>query len=176
MQYLKDKGFIIRRINFGDSDRYITLFTKNHGKIEVVAKGVRKITSRRSASVELLNLVNFQTIKTSKNLILTEVELISSFDHLKKELRYIKEVFLMCELIDAIMPFGVNHPDVFDLMIRALSKITDEKRTMSYFQAKLLSMLGFWDIKSSFRNEDHVRQYMEQVIERKLKTRNIFEF
>lgn len=175
MHFLKDKAFVIRRINFGDSDRYITLFSKNHGKVEVMAKGVRKINSRRSAAVELLNLIEFQSVKTAKNFVLTEVKLIDPFDQLKKELKYIKEVFLMCELIDSIMPYGVKHPDIFDLMNRALCKIVDEERTMVYFQAKLLSALGFWDHRVSFRNEDHVNRYIEQILERKLKTRNIFE-
>ena len=94
MHFLKDHGFILRRINFGDSDRYITIFTKNHGKIEVVAKGVRKITSRRAAACELLNLVEFQSVRTAKNFILTEVRLIDSFEHLKRELSHIKKVFL----------------------------------------------------------------------------------
>ncbi len=170
MRYLKDTAFILRRINFGDSDRYITLFTKNHGKIEVVAKGVRKITSRRAPSIELFNMVEFQAIKTQKNYILTEVKLVSSFEHLKKELKHIEKVFLMCELIDAVMADGVRHVDVFDLLERAGEKISDNEKNMAYFQAKLLSLLGFWDGKAAFKNDDHVRQVVEQVIERKLKS------
>ena len=80
----------------------------------------------------------------------------------------------MCELIDAIMPLGAKHKDIFDLMNRALYKMFADDRTMIYFQVRLLSMLGFWDAKNSFKNEDHVRYYMEQILERKLKTRSIF--
>jgi DNA repair protein RecO (recombination protein O) len=174
MQFLKDHGFILRRINFGDSDRYITIFTKNHGKIEVVAKGIRKITSRRAAACELLNLVEFQSVRTAKNFILTEVRLIDSFEHLKRELAHIKKVFLMCELLDAVMPAGVRHPDVFDLIERASRKMNESEKNMAYFQAKLLSLLGFWDGRASFKNEAHVKNFIEQIIERKLKTPQAF--
>lgn len=174
MHYLKDTAFILRRVNFGDSDRYITLFTKNHGKIEVVAKGVRKITSRRASSVELLNLIEFQAIKSSKNYILTEVKLVSSYEGLKNQLTNIEKVFMMCELMDAIMPNGVVHEDVFDLLMRAADKICDDEKNMAYFQAKLLSLLGFWDGKTSFKNADHVTAYVEQIIERKLKSTDSF--
>lgn len=170
MQYLRDRGFILRRINFGDSDRYITLFSENHGKIEVVAKGVRKITSRRASSMEPLNLIEFQSVKTSRNYILTEVRLIDSFEHLKRELTHIKKVFLMCELLDAVMPSGVRHADVFDLIERASSRMLENEKNMAYFQVKLLSLLGFWDGATSFKNEKHVESYIEQIIERKLKT------
>ncbi len=174
MQYLKDQGFIIRRVNFGDSDRFLTLFTQNHGKIEVVAKGVRKITSRRGGAIELLNLIEFQTVKSAKNRILTEVQLISSNDHLKKELKHIEKVFLMCELVDAFMPEGTAHADVFDLMVRALAHVTTDEKTLTYFQARLLSILGFWDHQVSFKNAEHVTNMVEQVMERKLKTNGIF--
>ncbi len=174
MRFLRDKAFVIRRINFGESDRYIILFSKNHGKIEVVARGVRKINSRRGASIELLNLIEFQAVKGARNHVLTEVALINQFNELKKELKHIEKVFLMCELIDATMPIGQKHPDIFELMNKALARALEDERTMVYFQAKLLTLLGFWDGKSSFRDEDHVRERIEYVIERKLKTRNIF--
>lgn len=164
----------MRRINFGESDRYITIFSKTHGKVEVIAKGVRKITSRRGASCELLNLIEFQSVRGAKNFILTEVKLVDSFEHLKKELSAIKKVFLMCELLDAVMPLGERHADVFDLIERAGAKMLEDSRNMAYFQAKLLSLLGFWDHAASFKSEDHVERFIEQVIERKLKSASAF--
>ncbi len=175
MQYLKDKGFVLRRVNFGDSDRYITIFTKDHGKIEVVAKGVRKITSRRSSSVELLNLVDFQAVRSRKNFVLTEVKLINPFDTLKQELDGIQKAFLMCEIVDQIMPVGVAHDDVFDLMNRAACKMLENDKNMAYFQAKLLSLMGFWDGKTAFENSTHVQNVVEETIERKLKTYSSFD-
>lgn len=176
MQFLKDQGFILKRINFGDSDRYITIFTRYHGKIEVVAKGVRKITSRRAGAVELLNLVEFQSVRSHRNYVLTEVKLIDSYDELKKEITHIKKVFLMCELIDAVLPKEQRHPDIFDLIERAARKIAEDEKNILYFQAKLLTLLGFWDQKYAFKNEAHLDQYTEQIIERKLKSRHIFGF
>ncbi|OGH16780.1 MAG: DNA repair protein RecO [Candidatus Levybacteria bacterium RIFCSPHIGHO2_02_FULL_40_18] len=175
MHYLKDRGFILKRVNFGESDRYITIFTKNHGKIDVVAKGVRKITSRRASSVEPLNLIEFQSVRSHKNYVLTEVRLIDSFEELKKEIQHIKKVFLMCELIDAVLPREQRHPDVFDLIERASHRMVDNKKNILYFQAKLLTLLGFWNPNYAFKNEDHLAQYTEQIIERKLRSRHIFE-
>ena len=174
MQYLRDTAFILKRINFSDSDRFITLFTRNHGKVDVVAKGVRKITSRRAGSLELLNLVDFQAVRSSKNYILTEVKLISSHNHLKQDLEQIEKVFSMCEVIEAILPHGQRQADVFDLLTRAADKVGENTKNMAYFQAKLLTLLGFWDGKESFKNDDHVKSIIEQVIERKLKANSAF--
>ena len=104
MRYLNDIGFVVKRVNLGEADRFITLFTKNNGKIEVLAKGVRKINSRRSSHIELLNLINFNSVKTSKNYILTEVDLVSSFESRKQTLDQCETLFLLCELINALCP------------------------------------------------------------------------
>ena len=174
MRYLRDRAFVLRRINFGDYDRVIILFTKDHGKVEVIAKGVRKITSRRSGAIELLNLIEFQAVKSRKNYILTEAALTRSFDHLKRDLVHLEKVFLMCEVIDGVMPHGVPHPEIFDLMIRAANHAAADPKTLTYFQAKLLSLLGFWDGRKSFKDDSHVRSFMEQILERKLKAEGIF--
>lgn len=176
MHYLKDLGFIIKRVNFGESDRYISLFTKNNGKIEVVAKGVRKITSRRASSIELLNLVRFHAVKSSKNYILAEVELISSYDTLRKSLSDIQILFLLCELIDRLCPLGQKHNDVFELIGQTLNRVKRaEKPAVGDFQTKILSILGFWDGKREFKSDDDVRQFIEAIIERKLKTKRFLK-
>lgn len=175
MQYLKDRAFVIKRVNFGDSDRFLTLFSQNHGKIEVVAKGVRKITSRRASSIELVNLIDFQAVRSARNHILTEVKLVDSFSRLKCDLNHMKKVFLTCELIDVLLPSMQKHEDIFDLLTRALSSMSDSEKNILYFQAKLVSMLGFWDSSEPFKNGDHIREHIESIIERKLKTRVSFE-
>ncbi len=45
-RYWKDQGIVLKSINFGELDRIITLFTRKKGKIQVVAKGARKVGNR----------------------------------------------------------------------------------------------------------------------------------
>lgn len=174
MKYLKDTGFIVKRVNFGESDRFVTIFSRNNGKIEVIAKGVRKITSRRSSHTELLNLVRFQSVKTSKNYILTEVELVDSFQILKKSLDNIQEVFLICELVNNLCACSEKHSEVFDLICKTIAKIENGEKNVSFdFQKNLLVNLGFWNDEKKFSNEKELRSFIESIIEKKIKT-NIF--
>ena len=55
MRSFKTEGIVIKRRNFNEADRIITVFSKRNGKINIKASGVRKITSRRSPHLELLN-------------------------------------------------------------------------------------------------------------------------
>jgi len=51
----KAEGIILKRINFSEADKILTIFTKRHGKVRAIAKGVRRLTSRKAGSVELFN-------------------------------------------------------------------------------------------------------------------------
>lgn len=51
-----DTAIVLKRVNYGESDRVLTLLTKEHGKISVFAKGVRKPKSRLAGGIELLSL------------------------------------------------------------------------------------------------------------------------
>ncbi|PIZ97846.1 MAG: DNA repair protein RecO, partial [Candidatus Levybacteria bacterium CG_4_10_14_0_2_um_filter_35_8] len=55
MNSYKTEGIVIKRRNLGEADKILTIFTKRYGKIQVKAPGIRKINSRRSPHVELLN-------------------------------------------------------------------------------------------------------------------------
>ncbi|MBI2593599.1 DNA repair protein RecO, partial [Candidatus Daviesbacteria bacterium] len=72
------EGIILKRTNFGEADRMLTVLTKNLGKITVIARGVRKITSRRAGNVELLNVVKLGLFK-GKGYTLTEAQSVQTF-------------------------------------------------------------------------------------------------
>lgn len=177
MRYLKDIGFVIKRVNFSDSDRFITLFTKHHGKIDVLAKGVRKLTSRRSPHIELLNLVRFQTIKTRKNAILSEVEVVETFSHLKENYSTVAMIFLVCELIDRLCPYHVKHEDVFWLIQKTLENLEKNnlQSSIADFQTRLLTHLGFWDGRKRFETSYDIDRFVEKIAERKIRTKTVFK-
>lgn len=177
MRHLKESGFIIKRTNLFDSDRFITIFTKKNGKVEMIARGVRKITSRRSSHIELLNHVNFQSIKTKKNYVLTEIEVIDSFYDLKEDYSKIGAIFLICELVDKFCPVAVSHEDIYNLIKSTLGLLREQDLSSSIFefQVKLLTLLGFWDESRKFKSVWEIDRYIENLTERKIKTKNFFK-
>ncbi|RJQ26258.1 DNA repair protein RecO [Candidatus Parcubacteria bacterium] len=176
MKYLKDTGFVIKKVNLGDADRFVTILSKNHGKVEVLAKGVRKITSRRASALEPLNLIKFQAIERKKTPLLTEVELINPFSSSKNSLSNISLIFLVCELVDKLCPYGQKNESVFNLVGQTLNKISLQNisSTIFNFEKELITILGFWDANKDFRNQDDIQSYIESIIERKIKTTVMF--
>lgn len=56
MNQIITKGIVLSRTNFQEADRILTLLTPDHGKVSVVAKGVRKSRSKMAAGTELLSI------------------------------------------------------------------------------------------------------------------------
>lgn len=176
MTYLKDTGFVVRRVNLGEADRFVTIFTRNNGKVEVLAKGVRKITSRRSSQIELLNLIRFNSVKTSKNFILTEVDLVNSFEGRRDTLDQCQAFFLICELIDNLCPFGQVNEELFTLTEDYLNTGDFSERSLLSFETKILMALGYWNMEKKFKDEKEATNFIESIIERKIKSKVIGNF
>lgn len=176
MVYLNDIGFVVKRKNLGEADRFVTMFTQNNGKVEVLAKGVRKITSRRSSHIELLNLVKFHSLKTSKNFILTEIQLVNSFERRKNTLKQCEVAFLVCELIDNLCPIGQVNKELFSHVLQFLRGEEYSDEALLEFETTVLSLLGYWNTEKRFLKEEDVRIFIENLIEKKIKSRVIGNF
>lgn len=141
------EGIILKRSNFGEADRMLTILTKNYGKISVVARGVRKITSRRAGNVELLNIVKVGLFK-GKGYTLTEAQSVKTFPRIKSNLAVSTAGFHIIELIDKILPENDPNPNVYDLVRETLLQFENNPRQIILrgFEIKLLKLTGFWSL------------------------------
>lgn len=175
MRTYKTEGFVIKRRNFNEADRIITVFSKNNGKIQIKVPGVRKITSRRSGHIELLNYSLF-TIYQAKSLpILTEVQSIETYTSLKKDLKQMSILFHVCEIIEGLCPENQENKEVFFLLrnfLDNLKKEKDWKKLLDEFEINLLISLGYY--RSDYEiNKINRIVFIERILERKLKTKQI---
>src|SRR3989344_892201 len=86
MPTITTEGIIIKRKNFGEADRILTVITPYKGKINIIAKGVRRITSRRAGNIELLNKTKLHIFQGQGMGILSEAEAISTYPKIKNNL------------------------------------------------------------------------------------------
>lgn len=171
MHFTSDEGFIIRRRNIGDADKIITIFSQNNGKINVTAKGVRKITSRRAALLEPFNHIKFHAVQSHKRHVLTEVELINSFESDKKDLESYKKIFVISELLDVLCGEEQPHGTLYDKVLE-FAYMPERFETVLDFKTDMLIHLGYWNKDKKFVNDDAYYRYIESIIEKKLKSRS----
>src|SRR5579883_1179536 len=109
------EGVVLKRRNVGEADRILTIFTRTHGKLTVKAVGVRKIASKRSSHIELLNRVSIGLYKGKGMPVVTEATAIESFPQIKEDLTKIGFAYHLCELVDGLCPEGQENSTVFAL-------------------------------------------------------------
>lgn len=173
MKTYKTEGIILKRSNYGEADRIITVFTKHYGKIKVLAKGVRRIKSRRGPNVELFNWVILFLRKGKHFDLLTEAEVKDSFPSLKKGLRTVALAYQVCELVDCFCPEGQENRRIFDLLTATFRSFTTTDFELSFkilsdFELELIKELGYWP-KNKLPPGD-LESFIEEILERKLKT------
>lgn len=174
MHSFRTEAIIIKRRNFGEADRILTAITKSSGKIKIIAKGVRKISSKRSPHVELLNL-SILNLHPGKMMILTEAETIYHHSGLKADLQKSGFAFYVCELIDGLVPENQENPQVYNLLKNILLRLeatSNERLLINEFEQELLTLLGFWPKERAFLESPD--EFIENLMEKKIKTKKIF--
>lgn len=164
MATFNTEGIIIKRSNFGEADRLLTILTPFKGKIKVIAKGVRRITSRRGGNVELLNQVRIQLFQGTGLYILTEAESLETFQKIKSDLVLTSYASHVLELIDKLLPEGQINPNAYKLLAAILTLLEKNPRQIFVraFEVKIFSDLGFWSV-GQIDAEDKVKHLLTQL-------------
>lgn len=171
MKNFTTEGVIIKRQNFGEADRIITVFTKKYGKMRIKALGVRRIHSRRGPNIELFNRAAFFIHRGKTFDILCEVAVEETFERIRKNLELIGLSYYICELIDGLCAEHQPHPRVYDLLVETLKEL--DGGIIQKFETTLLVELGFLP-RNRILPVD-TTSYIEQILERRLKSKRILQ-
>lgn len=170
----KAEGIILKRKNVGEADRIITVFTKEYGKMRLIAKGIRKVASRRAPHLEVFTRVRI-VVHSAKSLeSVSEVEPVEVYEHLRSDLSRVSMAYYLCELIDSLLPEKQEHRDVFILLTRALNDLGKGTVASIYgvsktFTLELLWTLGFLPRNKSFTG-DKLQKFIETITEKRMKS------
>ncbi|HEY5111496.1 MAG TPA: DNA repair protein RecO [Acidimicrobiales bacterium] len=147
MREISDDAVVLRTYKSGESDRVVVLWTRQHGKLRVLAKGVRKTSSRMGASLETLAYVTVDLVKTRGEFyIARHVQHKERLATLRSSYPRISAGYAVVEAVDAIPSDGVPDEEIFDLLIRVLVTLDDESfdptLVPSSFYFRLLALDG----------------------------------
>lgn len=145
MRTYKARGIVLRRDNFGEADRKVTLYTDRFGKIILLAKGARRPTGKLTGAVNLFNEIDFVAAKGRSFDILTEATVIYSRYGLAKDFLGLKDAFWIGELVDRLVPEREKNSKLYRLLSDILRVIEQKKTTkaLDYFIYHALLLLGY---------------------------------
>ena len=96
----RTEAIVLRRTDFGEADRLLTVFTPGRGKLRLVAKGARKPSSRKSGHVELFSHGQFMVAVGRELDIVTQAETLEPYLALRENLLRTTYGYYIAELAD----------------------------------------------------------------------------
>lgn len=142
----RSEAIVLRRRDFGEADRLLTLFTPEYGKIRAIAKGARKPQSRKTGHVESFMRSNILFARGRNLDLITQAELVEAYRPLREDLVRVTYASHIVELLDRFTAENDAHPQLYQLLSEALGWLAETKDLLlatRYYEMRLLSLVGF---------------------------------
>lgn len=145
MANYKARGIVIRRDNFGEADRRVTILTDRLGKVIVLAKGSRRPKSKLASAVNLFTEIDFVAAQSKSIDILLEAQITDSHSHLTDDLLRVKYAYWLAELTDKIVHEGESQKEIYDLLRQTLLLLEKHATLLAvdYFSYHISVALGY---------------------------------
>lgn len=140
------QAVVLRRIDFGEADRVLVLFTRERGKLPVVAKGIRRLNSRSAGHLELFTDSEIQLARGANLDVVTQAETRHAFRRVREDLTRTTTAYLVAETADALTEEGAEQAELHDLLVAtftALETADDTRLLAAHYQLRLLDVTGF---------------------------------
>jgi DNA repair protein RecO (recombination protein O) len=140
-------AIILRRQDFLEYDRLLTIFTPEHGKLKVIAKGSRRIAGRQMGHVELYTRATMLVGRGRELHVVSQAELIEPFMPLREDLNRGAYATYLVELLDHFSEFEEMNKPLYDLLEAALDWLCEPQPDLQlisrYYELQLLRLVGF---------------------------------
>jgi DNA repair protein RecO (recombination protein O) len=146
-----DEGIVLRRIDYAEADRILTILTRDHGKLGVIARGVRKPGSRLAAHTDLFARSRLHLASGRGELmVLTQAERVMAEGTGPRSLGEARRAAcaaLIAELTDRVLEGHHPDPDIFGLVAGDLNECADAGRdpraAVVRFARRMIDRLGY---------------------------------
>lgn len=139
-------AIVLRRKDSGESDRRLTLLTKELGKIDVVAKGAKKAASRLAGSSDPLTMATMTLAKGKVNQFVTQAQPLQSFRGLRTDFERLSMALALTELYALTLPWGEPVESAFELVVQSLKAIESHPKpvvALVWSELKLMEESGY---------------------------------
>ncbi len=137
---------ILKRMDLGEADRIVTLFSRDEGKIRAVARGVRRTTSRSAGHLEPFTLSDVLLAVGRELDVISQVETLESFREIREDLELTTHAYYLTEVVDLLTEDRNENRAVYEALLeglRALRQTSDIHLLLVAFHLRLLDALGY---------------------------------
>jgi DNA repair protein RecO (recombination protein O) len=145
----KSEAIILKAMKYRESSKILTLYTREYGKLSVIAKGARDPKSKFGSALEPMNYV-FAVFYKKENRelhLLTQCDLMKSFRHLSEDMERLHAAMAIVELVDAVSHSEERNEPLFRTTVESLEEINratkNALQVLYLFEMRLSGILGF---------------------------------
>lgn len=146
----RTQGIVLKKINRKEADQLFTIYTKDFGKLRILGKGIRKISSKLRSGMDIIYLSKIEFIQGKIYKTLTDTVLIEGFKNLRKDFKKTIIAQEILEVLDNLIQGQEPEIEIWDLLLEVLkdlnhsdSKIKNPRLIYYYFFWNFLSILGY---------------------------------
>ena len=140
----------LKKEDRGEADQIFTIFTKDLGKLEILGKAIRKVTSKLRSGINLFSISEIEFIQSKTYKILTDTLLIKQFKNIKKDLLRLKIAFQISKVADELIEGQEKDEKIWKLLTQTFDglnnfsgKKINFKLIYYYFLWNLVNFLGY---------------------------------
>jgi DNA repair protein RecO (recombination protein O) len=140
--HYRTEGFILRKNDLREADQVFTVFTKDFGKIKILARAIRKIKSKLRSGADLFYLSGLEFIQGKAYKTLTDATALNKFRDIKRDLNKLGTIQQIADSLDNLV-HEEEDKDIWNLLNEALGRLNDYQLIYHYFLWNLFSILGY---------------------------------
>jgi DNA repair protein RecO (recombination protein O) len=163
-------GLILKKTDRGEADQVLTIFTKDFGKLEILGKAIRKISSKLRSGAELFCFSEIEFIQGKAYKTLTDAILIEKFKNIKNDLEKIKAAYQITDALDNLVRGQEKDEAIFNLLNESFNKLNDCQ--LSITACQLLCYYFLWNLFSSLGYE--IDLYCCVICQKRLSPSNLY--
>lgn len=133
------RGIVLRRVNLAEADRLVTFVTAN-GKKRAVARGVRKVTSRKAGALELFNVVDVQVAGGRGLPIIQEAALVVGFPSLRIDFARVSHAYWAGELVDRLVNEDGDDTSLYEALYTYLTHLNAAHDSLDIHAFELVAL------------------------------------
>lgn len=153
--HYRSEGLIIKKEDRGENDQLFTVYTRNFGKLEILGKAIRKISSKLRSGAEIFYLSEIEFIQGKGYKTLTDAILIEKFENLKRDLKKLRIAYKISEVLYNLIRGQEADEKIWQLLNEAFQKLNNWKPNTGarldagpeiiyyYFFWNFISLLGY---------------------------------
>ena len=121
--YLTIQAIVLRVTDYNDRDALLTVLTRNHGKLTVKARGLRRKNSPLVAPCQLLAYGEFTLFEYKGQYTINEAHALELFQGLRRDLGKLSLGTYFAQAAEVLSQEDLPNPELLSLVLNCLSAL-----------------------------------------------------